>query len=294
MALSARRVFRFAPSPNGYLHKGHALSALLNAEAARATDGRFLLRLEDVDITRARPEFDAAILEDLAWLGLEWEAPVWRQSERFEIYEDALWRLREAGMVYPSFLTRSRARTIAATRGPDWPRDPQGQHHYPGTERDWDEARRARAIASGEPYAWRIDMARAVAAAGPLTAVLTDVPGGDTAQERAMDPSVWGDVVLARKEVPSSYHLSVVVDDAAQEVTDVVRGRDLEWATAIHRLVQTLLGLAAPRYHHHRLIRDASGAKLSKSRGAPSLRDLRAKGLTAQDLRSELLEGISA
>lgn len=274
--------YRFAPSPNGYLHLGHALSACLNFDSARATEGRFLLRIEDIDQTRCRPEFEAAIYEDLAWLGLEWETPVRRQSDHLAAYRTALDRLAEMELVYPSFESRSEiARLVAAReRNGPWPRDPDGAPLYPGLSRHMDADERSRRIAEGAPYALRLDMAAAAARVqAPLTWIETGCePQGDTGVIAA-DPAAWGDVVLARKETPTSYHLSVVIDDAAQGATHVVRGQDLFAATSLHRLLQALLGLPAPTYRHHRLILDADGRKLAKSTGATALRALRTQGI---------------
>lgn len=280
-------VFRFAPSPNGYLHLGHALSALLNADRARAAGGRLLLRIEDIDTSRCRPEYEAAIYEDLAWLGLSWEQPVRRQSEHFDAYRDALARLDAMGLIYPSFESRAEIARLAEQRE-QRRRDPDGAPFYHGEAKSMPLAERARRIAAGEPYALRLDTAAALARTGSLAWTETGAgPGGETGSIAA-DPAAWGDVILARKDTPGSYHLAVVVDDAAQGVTDVVRGQDLFQATAVHRLLQNLLGLAAPRYHHHRLILDAEGRKLSKSTRATGLRELRAQGLTATDIRQSV------
>jgi glutamyl-Q tRNA(Asp) synthetase len=277
-------VFRFAPSPNGYLHLGHARSALLNADMARAAGGRLLLRIEDIDATRCRPEYETAIDEDLRWLGLAWEEPVRRQSDHFAHYRTALGKLEAMGLVYPSFASRAEIAALVAAREP-WPRDPDGAPLYPGTAKTMGAAERGERIASGAPYALRLDMAAALARVPRLTWTETGAgPDGETGTVAA-DPAAWGDVILARKDVPTSYHLAVVVDDAAQGVTDVVRGRDLFHATAVHRLLQALLGLPEPRYHHHGLILDADGRKLSKSTQAAGLRELRAKGLTPLDIR---------
>lgn len=276
-------VFRFAPSPNGHLHLGHALSALLNHEMARASGGRLILRIEDIDATRCRPEYEAAILEDLAWLGLAWEEPVRRQSEHLDDYRAALARLERQGLVYPGFESRAEIARLVAAReaaGP-WPRDPDGAPLYPGAARELAPEVRARRLAAGEPYALRLDMAAALAQVGPLAWEET----GLQASRVAAAPEAWGDVVLARKETPTSYHLAVVVDDALQGVSHVVRGEDLFWSTSVHRLLQALLGLPAPVYHHHRLIRDADGRKLAKSTHATALRELRAQGLTPADVR---------
>jgi glutamyl-Q tRNA(Asp) synthetase len=275
-------VFRFAPSPNGRLHLGHAYSALLDFALCRAAGGRFLLRIEDIDRTRCKPEYEAAIMADLAWLGLAWESPVRRQSEHMDAYRDGLARLQAMGLVYPSFASRSRIAVLA--RDPAFPRDPDGAPLDPGIDRDLAPAEAEARIAAGEPYALRLRMDRAVARTGPLAWHETgrdDPPPG----EIAADPAAWGDVVIARKEVPTSYHLSVVVDDALQGVTHVVRGRDLFHATAVHVLLQRLLGLPSPVYHHHRLVTDATGRKLAKSSRDTALAELREKGATAADIR---------
>ncbi|MDP2294777.1 MAG: tRNA glutamyl-Q(34) synthetase GluQRS [Pseudolabrys sp.] len=274
-------VFRFAPSPNGYLHLGHALSALLNADMAKAARGRLLLRIEDIDMSRCRPEYEAAIYEDLAWLGLTWEQPVRRQSDHFDAYRDALARLSAMGLIYPSFESRAEIAAMVAVREQQavWPRDPDGAPLYPGDGKALTAVECARRIDAGEPYALRLDMAAAVTRTGPLTWAEAGVGQVDG------DPAAWGDVILARKDAPAGYHLAVTVDDAAQGVTEVVRGADLFHATAVHRLLQSLLGFAAPRYRHHRLILDGDGRKLSKSTSATALRELRAQGVTSADIR---------
>jgi glutamyl-Q tRNA(Asp) synthetase len=280
-------VFRFAPSPNGCLHLGHALSALLNADLAKAAGGRLLLRIEDIDETRCRPEFEAAIYEDLAWLGIEWEKPVCRQSAHYEDYRAALAKLEATGLIYPSFESRAEIAALVAereTRAP-WLRDPDSAPLYPGTAKNMPAEQRTKRIASGEPYALRLDMAAAAARAGALTWNETGQgPYGETGIVAA-NPALWGDVILARKETPTSYHLAVVVDDAAQGVTHVVRGQDLFHATSVHRLLQSLLGLPEPRYRHHRLILGEDGRKLSKSTLSTGLRELRARDLKRADIR---------
>jgi glutamyl-Q tRNA(Asp) synthetase len=280
-------VFRFAPSPNGYLHFGHAFSALLNADLARDTGGRFLLRIEDIDPTRCRVEFETAIEEDLAWLGLGWEKPVRRQSEQFGEYRDALDKLTAMGLIYPSFESRAEIVRLIAERekAAPWPRDPDGAPLYPGTARGLAAGERVRLMRSGVPYALRLDMAAAIARAGALSwTEHGEGPQGETGMVAA-DPAAWGDVIIARKETPTSYHLAVVIDDALQGVTEVVRGQDLFWSTSVHRLLQALLGLSEPTYRHHRLIRDAAGQKLSKSTDATGLRELRAAGVTPAEIR---------
>jgi len=280
-------VFRFAPSPNGTLHLGHALSALLNADMARAAGGRLLLRIEDIDEARCRPEFEAAIYEDLAWLGIEWEKPVWRQSEHYDDYRAALDRLDARGLVYPSFESRAEIAALVVEREKKapWPRDPDGVPLYPGDAKQMSAAERNRRVEAGEPYALRLDTAAALARTGPLNWNESGQgPGGETGTIAA-NPAAWGDVILARKDVPASYHLAVTVDDAAQGVTEVVRGRDLFHSTSVHRLLQALFGFPAPRYHHHRLILDAGGNKLSKSTAATGLRELREAGATPAEIR---------
>jgi glutamyl-Q tRNA(Asp) synthetase len=283
----AQSTFRFAPTPNGYLHLGHALSALVNADRARAAGGRLLLRIEDIDQTRCRPEFEAAILEDLAWLGVTWEQPVRRQCEHLEDYRAAIAKLGAMGLVYPSFESRTEiARLVAEREAQDvWPRDPDGAPLYPGTSKALVETERAQRTAAGEPYALRLDMQAAVVRAGSLVWSESGAgPAGETGTVEAA-PLAWGDIVLARKETPTSYHLSVVIDDASQGVTHVVRGADLFWATSVHRLLQALLGLPAPAYHHHRLVLGPDGRKLSKSTQSTALRELRAQGLDPADVR---------
>jgi glutamyl-Q tRNA(Asp) synthetase len=280
-------VFRFAPSPNGYLHLGHAYSALLNFDLARQAGGRFLLRIEDIDGTRCRPEFEAAIYEDLAWLGLSWETPVRRQSGHFASYREVVEKLSAQGLVYPSFESRAEIARLVAQRETEetCPRDPDGAPLYPGAALSLSAEERARLIDSGAPSALRLDMAAARARAGNLTWIEHgEGPAGETGAVAAR-PEAWGDVILARKETPTSYHLSVVIDDALQGVTDVVRGQDLFWSTSVHLLLQDLLGIPQPAYRHHRLILDSTGQKLSKSTRSTALRELRAEGATPADIR---------
>ena len=280
-------VFRFAPSPNGYLHLGHAYSALLNFDMAARTGGRFLLRIEDIDATRCKPQFEEAIYQDLAWLGIAWETPVRRQSEHLADYRDALETLSAQGLVYPGFESRAEIARLVAQREAvaPWPRDPDGAPHYPGAARSLLERERARLFRSGTPYALRLDMAAACARAGELAwTEHGEGPDGETGTVAAR-PGAWGDAILGRKETPTSYHLAVVVDDALQGVTEVVRGQDLFWSTSVHRLLQALLGLPRPAYRHHRLIVDDGGRKLSKSSKARGLRELRAAGATPAEIR---------
>jgi glutamyl-Q tRNA(Asp) synthetase len=270
-------VTRFAPSPTGRLHLGHAYSALFARQLAEAAGGRFLLRIEDIDATRCKPEFEAGIREDLAWLGLRWEEPVLRQSERMGVYAKALATLEARGLLYPCFCTRKDiAREIAAAghapHGPDGP-------VYLGTCRSLAAAEGAERIAAGAPYALRLVMEDAIAAAGVLT--FTD----RTAGRIAVNAAPFGDVVLARKEVPASYHLAVVVDDAAQGVTLVSRGEDLMPATHVHRLLQALLGLPEPGYVHHRLLADAAGRRFAKRDRGLTLEALRVAGRSPAEVR---------
>lgn len=281
-------VFRFAPSPNGLLHLGHAYSALMNQQICNAMGGRYLLRLEDIDLTRCTPELEEQMLEDLRWLGISWEEPVRRQSEHFEQYEAALAQLRAQGLVYPSFMTRGEIKRAVAeleTKGGGWPRDPDGSPHYPGPERDWSIRQCEAARKSHPKHAWRLNMKLATELADNQLS-WTEVDFSDDGQERKIvaSPEDWGDVILARSETPTSYHLAVTVDDALQGVTHVVRGRDLYHATAVHRLLQTLLDLPEPLYHHHDLVVDDKGRKLSKSDGDVSLKALRANGAQAAEI----------
>jgi glutamyl-Q tRNA(Asp) synthetase len=271
-------VTRFAPSPTGYLHLGHAHSALAGWSAAQPAGGRFLLRIEDIDSGRCRPAFEQAIHEDLAWLGLDWERPVRRQSEHMDDYSAALARLEAMGLLYPCFCTRReiQAEIAAAGRAPHGPDGPP----YPGTCRGLSAAARAGRMAEGRDYALRLDVARALERTGPLS--WHDAGAGTI---RAA-PALLGDVVLARKEVATSYHLAVTVDDALQGVTLVTRGEDLFAATHIHRLLQALLGLPVPAYHHHPLLRNAAGERLAKRDGALALRTLRAAGKTPAEVRA--------
>jgi glutamyl-Q tRNA(Asp) synthetase len=280
-------VFRFAPSPNGYLHLGHAFSALLNFDLAQRAGGRLLLRIEDIDATRCRPDFEAAIYEDLAWLGISWKTPVRRQSEHFAFYREAVERLAAQGLIYPGFESRAEIARLVAQREAEapWPRDPDGAPLYPGAAKSLPAEERERLIEEATPYALRLDMAAACARGKNLGwTEQGEGPGGERGAVTAQ-PDAWGDVILARKETPTSYHLSVVVDDALQGVTDVVRGQDLFWSTSVHRLLQDLLGLPQPAYRHHPLVRDSAGQKLSKSTRATGLRELRAEGATPADIR---------
>jgi glutamyl-Q tRNA(Asp) synthetase len=283
--VSGRPVFRFAPSPNGYLHLGHALSALLNHDIARAAGGRLLLRIEDIDRTRCRPEYEAAIYEDLKWLGIEWEEPVRRQSEHFGEYRTALEKLAREGLVYPAFESRSEIARLVTARGAYWPHDPDGAPLYPAAARDLPATERQRKIESGEPYALRLDLRAALAR---LKEPLSWTEGGGEPRSIAAQSERWGDVILGRKETPASYHLAVVLDDALQGVSHVVRGLDLYEATSVQRLLQEILGLPAPAYHHHRLILDAAGKKLAKRDPSTTLRDLRAHDLSAADVRRKV------
>jgi glutamyl-Q tRNA(Asp) synthetase len=275
-----KTVTRFAPSPTGRLHLGHAWSALLAHDFARARGGDFLLRIEDIDPGRSRAAFVEYIVEDLRWLGLDFDGEVVRQSQRLPLYAEALNALRKRGLVYPCFCTRSAiAAEIAASgsapHGPDGPL-------YPGTCRTLSpaEAEERRGV---QAHAWRLDVAAALASLGSELLRWTD-----HGCEVAADPRAFGDFVLARKDAPTSYHLAVTVDDAAQGVTDVVRGRDLFEATHVHRLLQALLDLPVPAYHHHDLLADAWGRRLAKRHGAPTLADLRAAGADPQALLRDL------
>lgn len=281
-------IFRFAPSPNGPLHLGHALSALVGFDMARRMDGRFLVRIEDIDVERTREQHVAAIFEDLAWLGITWEEPVLRQSQHFDVYAQAAQWLEAQGLLYPCFATRTEIAEAAAGGA----LDPDGALIYPGLHKSLSKDEIEARIGKGEPYALRIDMERALQAVAarlegrPLTFTELDETGAPSIVEA--HPERWGDTVILRKDVPASYHLAVVVDDARQGVTHVTRGRDLYHATDMHRLLQVLLGLPEPLYHHHRLLTDAGGRKLAKSAGDSGLASLRAAGVSPQEVRSRV------
>ena len=311
-------VTRFAPSPTGLLHIGHAWSAILAHDRAREAGGRFLLRIEDIDGTRSRPEFIAAILRDLEWLGLSWDGPVLLQSERLPVYAEALERLKAMGLLYPCFCTRAEiAASLSAPHGDAGP-------VYPGTCRHLVSDEQVRRIA-GEQHAWRLDMANAIAAVRPtasspakagaqlgdaddraLRAITGAFPTGprptpgkslgllwhdEIAGDVIATPAMHGDVILARKDAPASYHLAVTIDDAAQGITHIVRGRDLFAATHVHRLIQALLDLPTPIYRHHALLADATGERLAKRNKAPTLQSMREAGVNGLALANDLRNG---
>ncbi|MCZ6607025.1 MAG: tRNA glutamyl-Q(34) synthetase GluQRS [Alphaproteobacteria bacterium] len=289
MTAAKQTVTRFAPSPTGYLHLGHAYSALFAAKKAKEENGRMLLRIEDIDAGRARPEFEAAIMEDLAWLGLTWEEPVRRQSEHLDDHRTALILLEDRRLLYPCFCTRKEIQAeiensgIAPHAAPTGPNLSPDGPIYPGTCRGLSIEERRRKEAEGRPYALRLDMAAAVARAavdgGPLT--WTDREKGTVIAE----PEIFGDVVLARKDTPTSYHLAVTLDDHVQEVTLVTRGEDLFQATHVHRLLQALLRLETPDYHHHKLLTTEDGERFAKRDGSVTIRSLRGAGRTPEEVR---------
>lgn len=285
-AAEGRSVFRFAPSPNGLLHLGHAFSALLNLKLARETGGRLLLRIEDIDPQRSRPRFETALIEDLNWLGFHWDGAPRRQSDHLADYRAALDHLGGRGLVYPCFCSRSEISRFGAARI-HWPRDPDGAFLYPGVCRALSAQERAARMASGSGFALRLDMAKALAEV-PQILTYREFHEGSDGSVILAKPEVWGDVLIGRRDVPASYHIACALDDQAQGVSDVVRGADLEAATGLHRLLQALLDLRTPDYRHHRLVLDSGGQKLSKSRSSPSLRDLRRKGANGAAIRAEL------
>jgi glutamyl-Q tRNA(Asp) synthetase len=281
MPINSNIVTRFAPSPTGWLHLGHAFAALLAFEEARKAGGRFLLRLEDIDTARSRPAYESAIFEDLRWLGLAWENLIRKQSEHFAEYRAALNKLESLGVLYPCFCTRREiqeeiARAGQAPHGPDGPL-------YPGTCKGLSREEATSRMVAGRDYALRLDVEKALELAG-RELVWEDLAHGSF----VADPVSLGDVVLARKDAPTSYHLAVVVDDAAQGITLVTRGEDLLPATHMHRILQQLLGLQVPQWKHHRLITDENGKRLAKRDDARSLRALRQSGWTANRVRDEL------
>ena len=275
--------FRFAPSPNGRLHLGHAYSALFTASQARRNDGHFLLRIEDIDYARCKPEYAQAAMDDLHWLGLSWPEPVRRQSAHMHDYTAIIDRLERLGLLYPCFCTRAKLASI------EGPRDPDGSIVYPGFCKLMTRSDRSRKMTAGEPYALRLDMPRAIVAAEADLTFHEQGNGldGETGTVRCR-PEIWGDVILARKDIATSYHIAVVHDDALQGITHVTRGLDLFHATSIHRLLQSILEFPVPKYHHHRLIPDDTGRKLSKSAGDISLLHLRESGVTPDEIKSLL------
>lgn len=284
--MMAQPIFRFAPSPTGRLHLGHALSALINRDMADRIGGSLLIRIEDTDLTRCRPEYTQAILDDLAWLGIVSNGPVLHQSAHLDVYRQAAARLLGMGLLYPCFATRQEVQAAAA---PDAV-DPDGAPLYPGLHRDLSSREIADRTAACQPFALRLDMARAIdrarATAGDAAFAYTGFDEHFAPCQFRTDPARWGDVVIQRKETSASYHLAVVVDDARQRVTHVVRGEDLREATGIHRLLQVLLDLPEPLYHHHRLLLDTGGRKLSKRDGDAGLGRLRDQGITPDQVRS--------
>lgn len=283
----SRPVFRFAPSTNGHLHLGHALSVLENLHDAERFNGRLLLRIEDIDRTRCTPQLETAAIADLSWLGIRFDALPARQSDHFENYNLALDRLRAMGLVYPAFLTRGDVKKAVArfeTEGRIWPRDPDGAPLYPDTDLRRCENERQQLLANGKRHAWRLNMKAACEKIGQ--SLTWKEYGADGIAEVTAAPADWGDIILSRSDAPSSYHLSVVVDDARQGITHVVRGKDLYHATSVHRLLQVLLGLPEPVYRHHRLMLGNDGRKLSKSNGDTALRQLREAGKQPADIRS--------
>jgi glutamyl-Q tRNA(Asp) synthetase len=280
--MSSPPVLRYAPTPNGRLHLGHAYSALCNARWAETLHGRLLLRIEDTDPTRCKPEFEAAIVDDLAWLGIVFDGPRRRQSEHLKDYTEALAKLEARGLVFPCFCTRGQI-----AQGSVGAHDPDGAPLHRGGCVAMSARETRERLAAGEPAALRLDIARAC---DLVRAPLAWREYDEGAEERRVEaePEAWGDIVLRGKQRSATYHLAVVVDDHLQEVSDVVRGRDLFPSTSVHRLLQELLGYPAPRYRHHRLVRDAAGAKMSKSASSKPLASLRAEGLSASDLRAAL------
>ncbi len=283
-----RPVLRFAPSPNGHLHLGHALSALLNLEMARKCGGTMLLRIEDIDRVRCTPKLEKQMLEDLEWIGFEWDSTPRRQSEHFAEYRERLDQLEKLNLLYPSFATRAQLRELstADNAAQPWPRDPDGAPFNPASEKVMDAQERHQRIGRGDDFALRLDLQKALHSIRDDLVWSETGPGPD-AQPRTItaNPAAWGDFVIARKDTPTSYHLSCVHDDERQGITTIVRGQDLFHPTSVHRLLQELLGLPAPQYFHHKLVLDAEGKKLSKSRASTAIRHLRESGTTPAQLR---------
>lgn len=282
-------VFRFAPSPNGHLHLGHAYSALLNLKMARESGGKILLRLEDIDTTRCTPQLESQMLRDLEWIGFEWDEEPRRQSEHFDTYQEALKTLQSRELVYPATLSRTEIKKYAASHAHNndhWPTDPDGAPLYPGTERELDSGKQEEILNSEKPFAMRLDIKKALQSFGKDIA-WKETRSGETKTIMA-NPQAWGDVILARKDTPTSYHLCCVMDDALQGITHVVRGMDLYHTTSIHVLLQEVLELPRPVYHHHDLIVDESAEKLSKSKKHESLLNLRETGISPQEVKKRI------
>lgn len=282
MTVKTQPVFRFAPSPNGHLHLGHAYSALLTNKIARHFEGRTLLRIEDIDQARCTPTLRAQLYADLAWIGFDFVGKPEKQSNHFARYSAAAEALKQRGLIYPCFCSRKDIRENATGQT-----DPDDAPLYPGTCRSLSPSEIAEKQARNLPHSWRLNMDKAQHATGDLTwrELQDDL---ETINTITAAPQLWGDVILVRKDTPTSYHLSVVLDDAAQKITHVTRGQDLYAATAIHRVLQKLLDLPAPLYHHHKLIRDEAAEKLSKSKMAKSLKELREQGWSAQNVRAAI------
>lgn len=285
MTTNCQPIFRFAPSPNGELHLGHAYSAFVTWALAEKLGGRVLLRIEDIDVGRSRERFVEQIYDDLHWLGLDWTEPVRRQSRHFDDYREARERLTALGLLYPSF--SSRQEIADAVSNATTALDPDGAPLYPGLHKNLSDKDVLARISAGQRYALRLNMDEAIRVSGKRLSYRAFDGNGKEIVANA-DPELWGDAVITRKDVPTSYHLSVVVDDALQGVTHVTRGADLKAATDLHRLLQELLDLPVPKYHHHRLINDSRGRKLAKSAKDTSLRSLREDGVMAQDIRKRI------
>ncbi len=292
----SQSIFRFAPSPNGYLHLGHAFSALINQKICKSVNGKMLLRLENTDISRCRNRYEDAIVEDLTWIGFEWQGEIRRQSDHFDHYAGILDDLEHEGLAYPSFLSRRQINYLVAEKeeasGISWPLDPDGAVHYPGSEYNLDPETRQQMRDDHPNFAMRLNIREA------QNWLVRQIPGALTWREKDYEskvsgasvkqvnchPEQWGDLVLGRQEIPASYHLACVVDDGLQGITHIVRGKDIYPATAIHRLMQEVLGLPDPMYFHHELIVDEEGNKFSKRHGQTSLRELREAGLQPGDI----------
>ncbi|MEM7619503.1 MAG: tRNA glutamyl-Q(34) synthetase GluQRS [Pseudomonadota bacterium] len=289
--MSHKPVFRFAPSPNGFLHLGHAFSALITQQRARDIGGQVLLRIEDIDQARCHKQYEQAIYEDLEWLGFGWDGSVRRQSEYLNAYQDALETLRQKGMLYPCFATRSEIKQVLIKQGSgiSHAKDPDGSFLYPGIYKNFPAKELEKRLANGESYALRLDMQKAMCVLNEqINTQLTirEITSEGNEIKRNAKPAIWGDVVLSRKDIKCSYHIACCVDDAWQGVSHVTRGRDLHAATDLHRLLQKLLDLPEPIYFHHRLIFNDKSEKLSKSVKSTALRDLRRQGCTVQDIKN--------
>jgi len=289
---------RFAPSPNGYLHLGHAYSALISSELAKKTGGKFFLRIEDIDLGRCKKKFEDSIFKDLNWLKIKYEKNIIKQSEHFAKYEKYIKKLRDLNLIYPCWATRSEIKKFISKKSvskSSWPIDPDGQYIYPKIYKNISKAERSNLMLSGSNFSWRLDVEKAVTLAQEKfgNKIFFEELGLEPKGKRILEPNLYGDLIIARKEIPTSYHLSVIIDDAEQGINLVTRGLDIYPATSIHRLLQIVLNLPEPQWYHHNLLREQSGEKLSKTNKSTSIKSLRDKKIRNDEIFS-LIQSIEA